>query len=889
MASASTIRGVVSDGTESLYGATVVVLEKSDSTMVAFGITDESGKFEIHDVPEGEFVLQVSYTGFTEYYQAFDLSGDKSNKEMGSIVLSESSAILQEVSIEAERIPMGILGDTINYNAAAFKTRKGASVEDLLKKMPGIEIARDGSIKAQGKDVENVLVDGKEFFSGDPTMATKNLEAEAVDKVQVYDKQSDEAEFTGIDDGQKEKTINLKLKEEYKNGGFGNVAVEGGTEETRLAKVNYNRFSPTMQASLIGNVNNINEQAFGFNDYIQFMGGLGNVMSGGGFQGSGLLGGGGREPKGINDQSTLGTNFNLDINSKLQTNMNYLYSGQETALNEVGEAINFTDLNDFDTRDTLNSDYSNANHRGSIKLDYEHNPRNVITLKSNMALTEKNGGENAVTRYLKDEISQTLTTNEQQSTVRNLNWNTDFIYKRKFGAKGRNWISSVKYDRASQQEDLDIDNSILFGNILDRVIQRQNLNGESSNLRISTKYKEPIGVGLYLGSHYIVNKNEQNPNRKFYNQVGQEFNLDQGLSDDFNRSWKTHTGGLSLRRNRKKLKMAAQLSYMNTNLQTYQLKENISGQNTNNYLLPSVTMDWDLKGSKRFEFYYTTNVNAPSISQLVTIPNNANPNYIVSGNPNLNPEYMHSIGSSYSSFDQFNFSNFFANFNLSLSSNKIINSTKYNDDFTTEVLPINASNYISTRLYLSHSKPIRPLKIKYSFNTNLSGEKFSTLLNEMNNDITSWNIDADIRIENRKKERLDMAGGFRFNANDYNSSFNTSSNYITYSWYTDANLNITESLFFSATYDYRTFDASFTGEKEVQHLVNLSLRQSFMEDKLAIELKAHDLLNENRGISRYGSQTALVDRRYNTLSRYFMLGVTYKLGKVKQTGITFSD
>ena len=175
---------------------------------------------------------------------------------------------------------MGILGDTISYNAAAFKVKPGATVEDLLKKLPGVDIQRDGSIKAMGEEVENVLVDGKEFFGNDPKIATKNLEAEAVDKVQVFDKKSEIAEFTGIDDGNKEKTINLKLKEEYKKGGFGNAKLAGGTESTYEAKVNYNRFSPKMQAAVILGANNINKQAFSFNEYISFMGGLANAISG---------------------------------------------------------------------------------------------------------------------------------------------------------------------------------------------------------------------------------------------------------------------------------------------------------------------------------------------------------------------------------------------------------------------------------------------------------------------------------------------------------------------------------------------------------------------------------------------------------------------------------
>ena len=187
------LSGVVRDEENTaLLGATVVILDAVDSTMLAFGITDESGKFLVYDVEEGEMILQVSYTGYSDFGKELSIGGKERKIDVGGIILKVSSAILEEVSIKAEHIPMGILGDTINYNAAAFQTRPGASVEDLLKKLPGIEVARDGSIKAQGKDVENVLVDGKEFFSGDATIATKNLEAEAVDKVQVFDKKSEE-------------------------------------------------------------------------------------------------------------------------------------------------------------------------------------------------------------------------------------------------------------------------------------------------------------------------------------------------------------------------------------------------------------------------------------------------------------------------------------------------------------------------------------------------------------------------------------------------------------------------------------------------------------------------------------------------------------------------
>ena len=231
-------------------GATVVLLEPVDSSMVAFAISDADGLFTVDQVDSGSYVLQISFVSYGTKTTPVEIGAERKN-HLGSFSLTPTTEILQEITVKAEHIPMGVIGDTISYNAAAFKTKPGATVEDLLKKLPGVEVQRDGSIKAMGEDVNNVLVDGKEFFGDDPQIATKNLDAEAVEKVQVFDKKSDIAEFTGIDDGEEEKTINLKLKEDYKNGGFGTVGLAGGTESTYDGKLNYNRFSPQMQVAVI--------------------------------------------------------------------------------------------------------------------------------------------------------------------------------------------------------------------------------------------------------------------------------------------------------------------------------------------------------------------------------------------------------------------------------------------------------------------------------------------------------------------------------------------------------------------------------------------------------------------------------------------------------------
>ena len=274
------ISGTVADSAATpLVGATVTVMHAKDSVLAGFSTTQADGGFLIGRLKKDNYILTISYIGFETHTQSLKVTKDDN---LGNIILEEESEILKEVLVKGDRVPVVINGDTIEYNADAFKTQPNAVVEDLLKRLPGVEVERDGTIRAQGEQVQQVLVDGKEFFGTDPKVATKNLPADAIDKVQVFNKKSDRSEFSGIDDGQRQKTINLELKEDKKNGAFGRITGGAGTDERFYGKTNINRFSPNRQISLIGTINNINEQGFSMNDYFNFSGGMQRMMSGGG-------------------------------------------------------------------------------------------------------------------------------------------------------------------------------------------------------------------------------------------------------------------------------------------------------------------------------------------------------------------------------------------------------------------------------------------------------------------------------------------------------------------------------------------------------------------------------------------------------------------------------
>ncbi|MEL6923550.1 MAG: carboxypeptidase regulatory-like domain-containing protein [Bacteroidota bacterium] len=396
------VQGVVMDSTETtLAAATVVVLQQSDSVMVNFGITEEDGAFQFKRLAYGNYLLQISFIGYENFSAPFSLSENGAAFDFGNILLSTASADLEEVLVKAEHVPVSMSRDTINYNADAFKTREGAVVEDLLKKLPGVQVQRDGTIKAQGETVNKVYVDGKEFFGNDPKIATKNLPANAIDKVQVYDKKSDLAEFSGVDDGQESKTINLQLKEDKKQGYFGSIEAGYGTQERYEGNFNLNRFAGKTQFSALGKINNVNQNGFSFDEYLNFMGGIGSFMQGGGefsiSSEDGLPLDFGRND-GFSNSASGGLNYNYDFGKKSELHLSYFYNELRQTRDVQRFRENLFDGQSFNSETFENSLSANANHRLNAKLSIDIDSTQQLRFTANTTLTYTNGESDRLSR-----------------------------------------------------------------------------------------------------------------------------------------------------------------------------------------------------------------------------------------------------------------------------------------------------------------------------------------------------------------------------------------------------------------------------------------------------------------------------------------------------------
>src|SRR6478736_7417252 len=325
-----------------LPSATVMLLNPKDSSLVNFSVSDARGVFEMKNVNRGSYQVKVTFVGLAPFTKNISTS-ENSVVDVGRLKMEPLTKQLDEVVI-VDKAPVTVKRDTIEFNAGSFKTKANANVEDLLKKLPGVEVETDGTVRAQGEQVQRVTVDGREFFGRDPKLATRNLPADAVDKVQVFDKKSDQSTFTGIDDGQREKTINLELKEEKRTGAFGNMMGGAGTEDRWQGKASINRFAKGQQLSFLGMGNNVNEQGFSMDDYMNFSGGSSQMMAGGGGSMRVQLGGdnqngvplnfGGRQ-NGIVTNYAGGLNFNRDFSTKTKMTSSYFYNRLDQNVNQV--------------------------------------------------------------------------------------------------------------------------------------------------------------------------------------------------------------------------------------------------------------------------------------------------------------------------------------------------------------------------------------------------------------------------------------------------------------------------------------------------------------------------------------------------------------------------
>src|SRR5579862_1220818 len=449
------VKGIVFDTAARLpiAAATITILEKKDSALVTFTITGNDGSFNLKGLANGDYRLMITHVNYHNRNKFFTISDNNKQAELGILVMIDKTKLLDEVLVTAEDPPITLLNDTVQYNAGSFKVQPNANVEQLLKKLPGVKVDKDGTIKAQGEKVTKVLVDGKEFFGNDPKIAKKNLAADAIDKVQVYDKQSDQAQLTGFEDGNYEKTINLKLKDDKKHGVFGKVDAGAGTDERYESKFNVNSFKGAMQLSAMGMGNNTNAEGFSFMDILDFSGELASLQRGGGNMTVNLSADDatttginpGNNNNGINTVWAGGVNYNNVIDTKLDIRSNYFYNRFNPKVeSNIQDHYFLPDSSYFYNKHSFANNLNNSNR---LNLNALYHIDSFNSIRITPAFTQQKTDNGLQTNY------QTLSgnkglTNDGFSNTSNynegFNFNNNLIWAKKFELKGRTFSLSLQ-------------------------------------------------------------------------------------------------------------------------------------------------------------------------------------------------------------------------------------------------------------------------------------------------------------------------------------------------------------------------------------------------------------------------------------------------------------
>lgn len=898
------IKGIAIDsGNAVMPFATVMLLQPKDSTLVNFGRTDENGAFEFKNVKKANYLLKISFVGYIPF-QTDVKPVDGAVNDLGKLKLKPIANELMEVVVKTARAPLNIKGDTIEYNAASFKVPPGSSVEDLLRKLPGVQIDQDGNIKAQGQDVKKVTVDGKSFFGNDPKAATKNLPAEAITKVQIFNDKSEQAKATGVDDGKKEKTVNLELKDDFKKGGFGKVTAGIGTQERAELKGNYNRFDSKQQFSVLGLGNNINQTGISRDDFQDFRGSQANNW--GDEADFGFSSGvryfydndteesitipiGGRNFQGFSENYAAGANYNYDT-KKTKFSSNYYFSQTQQLVSKKMERENF--LNNNSSFKNFENSYQNRisrNHRASLRFEKTIDSLNTLILIGNGRMGDGTTKFNSLQEFFRNG-----TTKSNETAINNFN---DFnstavaligLYRHKFMKKGRNFAASLTYnynisDGEARQNSVNQLFDAPVGSIPTNINQINFTNSPRHLVKSSLLFVEPLSKKFFSETFYNFSLRREAVDRNVQTTDGSRID---SLSNYYNNDFMYNRFGSSVRYNHKGVNisfgLAAQHFQFTGNFARSKDATNFQKINRDVFaLIPAGSVSIDLKNNRYIWADYSKEVSEPSIRDLQPIIDNSNTLFLRVGNPDLLPMSAHRAYIGYNMFNPASFTNMFFNINYSYNINQVI----YNQivdpvTLVTTARPTNISGGQNFGSWLGFGFPIVKTKSTFNINGGANISKNLIYINNVLNTTNNENYNVGFRLDLTPSDKFTLYTNGNLGITNTKYSLNTTQNQQIFNHSLGAEMNIAlpASIYFSSNLNYRFYKNDRFGFNQHIPILYASLYKLLGKAKKAeIRLSGYDLLKKNIGINQYASQNFVSQEQTQTLSRYFMLSFTYNM------------
>lgn len=892
------LSGTLTDTLNSpLPSATIMLLNAKDSSLVNFGVSDGKGFFTMRSIPHGRYIFKVSFVGYALHTQAIAPDANVTDLDLGRVRLKPQSTQLDEVVVQGEAVPVKVKRDTIEFNAGSFKTKANANVEDLLKKMPGIDVENDGTVRAQGEQVQRVTVDGKEFFGRDPKLATRNLPADAVDKVQVFDRKSDQSQFTGIDDGQREKTINLELKPEKRNGAFGTMMAGAGTNDRYQARANLNRFGKGKQLSFLGMGNNVNEQGFSISDYMNFSGGSQSLMGGGGAiqiqldgnNSSGVpMNFGGRQ-NGILTNYAAGLNFNNTLSKKTEINGSYFYNHLDQNIDRTVERINYIPDGSYNYNSFSRQRNKNENHRLNFTIDHKIDSSNSIRFNTTASVSN--------TRLSTLSESQTMTPDStlQNTSLTNnttlgdgLNISSSLLYRHRFAKKGRSFsvnVNSVVAKNESNGE-LTAENSFLTTGEKRNVSQENDQLTNNQALGTTISFIEPIGGRKYLEASYNFRTNKNQVERNVYDVNNGNRTTNDMLSNIYNATYSYNRPGLSMRINRSKYNLSFGASWQKTVIDGRLVLREVDINKSFQNILPVARLNYDFSALKHFRLEYETSMQEPSIQQLQPVIDNTTNQINQSvGNPELQPGYNHRINANFNTFDPAKGVSLFAFVNAMYTSNAISYAQTINPNLSTLTMPVNVRNASNVNVNLNFGFPIRKVFSRFNFGPTARQSNNRVLLNEEEVSSQQQTVGGNARYNFTYKDffTLDLSANLSNQVTRYETTASTKpqdQKYFNKTYTAETNLTVLKNYQFNASFDYMMYDSRTTGFNQAIPLLNVSVSRFFFKAQSGeLKLGVINMLDRSLSVSQNASVNYLEQVTYNNLGRYYMISFTYSLNK----------
>lgn len=873
---------------DNLEGATVQYFYVGETDTVST-VSNSKGIFDFKDLRSTKIGIKITFGGYNDYGKLFDYTGQSGEQYLTDIKMEPGSTLLENFTVSVSRIT--IKEDTISYKIDSTMYRKNDNVEELLKKLPGLEVDnKTGAVTAQGKEVTKVRVNGKDFFGGDVTTATKNLDADMVDRIEVIDDYGDQAAFTGIRSGEASKTLNIELKKDKNKGVFGSASLGGGTDGRYTNSLTTNIFNNDRQISVIGNLNNTNTSSFNFGN----IGGGGASMArsiGGAF---GSFGG----SSGIATTKSIGLNYRDKWGQKVSAYGSYSFTDKATTtLRSIQQQNIFNGKSTFNDQNSDNLSES-VNHRATMNVEVKFNPNTYLKVSPYVSVQQTDG--NFLSDFAFTDQAQKLLnrgTTSEQTNSEAPNVGGTLLFNKRLDKKGR--VISITGNAGNTNtlgDDFYLNNTTYFdplGNMKDSILNQYiNQDNNSYNYSAGASFIEPLTKKKSLEFNYNYNKSFTAIGRRTFliDNLG-ERNFIDSASTIFDNDFQTHKLGANFRNTQKKYNYTLGLAVQPTTIESNTINKNISNKQQGLNLFPVANFTYNFKKSKSLSLNYNGSTSQPSYTQLQPVADYTNPQFVVIGNPDLKPEFSNRLSARYNNFNFITGTVFFGNLSLSTTGNKIVSNVFSKGVGAQETRYLNTDGFYTVTAFYAYSKPFKNRKYVLNYGGSaIYNNNISFLADQKNvgkNLIFSQRLSTTITL----KKWLETTGGVSYTLNDANYSLNKRLNSNTQAWALTHNSRIFFPKDLTFTYDLsKTVNNGFaSGVGANPFIINATVEKLVSKKYSAsIKLYAFDILKENVNISRTVTGNAITDSRTNNLTQYFMASLIFRFKKFTGSGNTNS-